>query len=56
MVQFLSLKEKYNVDVYLNKAEEEYMEMDNTGIFGKLPKIYKYIEEGQEIKVRRLNF
>ena len=35
------LKEKYNVDVYLNKAEEE---------------IYKYLEEGQEIKVGDLTF
>lgn len=50
------LKEKYNVDVYLNKAEEEFMESDNTGIFGKLPKIYKYLEEGQEIKVGELTF
>ena len=50
------LKEKYNVDVYLNKAEEEFMESDNTGIFGKLPKIYKYLEEGQEIKVGDLTF
>ncbi|MBS5938431.1 MBL fold metallo-hydrolase [Clostridium sp.] len=50
------LKEKYNVDVYLNKAEEEFMESDDTGIFGKLPKIYKYLEEGQEIKVGDLIF
>ena len=58
MGQFLSIKEKYNVDVYLNKAEERLSwRVDNTGIFGKLPKkIYKYLEEGQEIKGRRFNF
>ncbi|EEH97513.1 MULTISPECIES: MBL fold metallo-hydrolase [Clostridium] len=50
------LKDKYKVDVYLNKADEEYMEMDSTGIFGKLPNIYKYINEGDEIKVGKLTF
>lgn len=48
------LKKEYDVDVYLNKAEEEYMEMDNSGIFGKLPNIYKFINEGDEIKVGEL--
>lgn len=50
------LKNKYKVDVYLNKAEEEYMEIDSSGIFGKLPKFYKYVNEGQEIKVGNLTF
>ena len=50
------LKDKYKVDVYLNKADEEYMEMDSSGIFGKLPNIYKYINEGDEIKVGKLTF
>lgn len=52
----VDLKEKYKVDVYLNKAEEEFMEIDTTGIFGKLPRIYKYVEEGQEIAVGNLVF
>lgn len=50
------LKDKYKVDVYLNEAEEEYMNIDTTGIFGKLPKFYKYFNEGQEIKVGNLTF
>ena len=50
------LKNKYNVDVYLNEAEEEYMTIDTTGIFGELPKFYKFFEEGQEIKVGNLTF
>ncbi len=50
------LKDKYKVDVYLNEAEEEYMDIDTTGIFGKLPKFYKYFKEGQEIKVGNLTF
>ena len=50
------LKNKYNVDVYLNEAEEEYMSIDTTGIFGVLPKFYKFFEEGQEIKVGNLTF
>ncbi|MBQ6820370.1 MAG: MBL fold metallo-hydrolase [Clostridium sp.] len=50
------LKSKYNIDVYLNKAEEEYMEFDNSGIFGKLPKLYKFFTEGEEIKVGEISF
>lgn len=50
------LKDKYNVDIYLNKAEEEYMDIDSSGIFGKLPKFYKYVNEGEEIKVGNLTF
>ena len=50
------LKDKYNVDIYLNKAEEEYMDIDSSGIFGKLPKFYKYVDEGEEIKVGNLTF
>ena len=50
------LKDKYEVDVYLNEAEEEYMDIDTTGIFGKLPKIYKFFNEGDEIKVGNLTF
>ena len=50
------LKDKYKVDVYLNEAEEEYMNIDTTGIFGKLPKFYKYFNEVQEIKVGNLTF
>lgn len=52
----VDLKDKYSVDVYLNKAEEEYMEIDSSGIFGKLPKFYKYINEDEEIKVGNLVF
>ncbi|MBD7915019.1 MBL fold metallo-hydrolase [Clostridium sp. Sa3CUN1] len=52
----VELKDKYSVDVYLNKAEEEYMEIDSSGIFGKLPKFYKYINEDEEIKVGNLVF
>lgn len=52
----IELKDKYKVDVYLNKAEEEYMNIDTTGVFGKLPKFYKYLNEGQEIKVGNLTF
>ena len=52
----VELRDKYNVDVYLNKAEEEYMEMDSSGIFGKLPKFYKYVNEGEEITVGNLVF
>ena len=50
------LKDKYEVDVYLNEAEEEYMDIDTTGIFGKLPKIYRFFNEGDEIKVGNLTF
>ena len=50
------LRNKYNVDVYLNEAEEEYMNIDTTGIFGVLPKFYKFFDEGQEIKVGNLSF
>ena len=52
----IELKDKYNVDIYLNKAEEEYMDIDSSGIFGKLPKFYKYVDEGEEIKVGNLTF
>lgn len=52
----IELKDKYKVDVYLNKAEEEYMNIDTTGVFGKLPKFYKYLNEEQEIKVGKLTF
>ena len=50
------LRNKYNVDVYLNQSEEEYMNIDTTGIFGNLPKFYKFFDEGQEIKVGNLTF
>ena len=50
------LRNKYNVDVYLNQSEEEYMNIDTTGIFGNLPKFYKFFDEGQEIKVGSLTF
>ena len=52
----VELKDKYKVDVYLNEAEEEYMNIDTSGIFGKLPKFYKYLYESQEIKVGSLTF
>lgn len=50
------LKEKFNCKVYINKNEEEYMEIDSTGIFGKLPKIYEYVTEGEVINSGNLNF
>jgi hydroxyacylglutathione hydrolase len=50
------LKDKYKVNVYINKAEEEYMENDPSGVFGKLPHIYEYINEGEVIKVGELSF
>ena len=50
------LKEKFNCKVYINKDEEEYMEIDSTGIFGKLPKFYEYVNEGEIINSGNLNF
>ena len=32
------------------------MNVDTTGIFGNLPKFYKFFDEGQEIKVGNLTF
>ena len=50
------LKEKFNCEVYINRDEEEYMEIDSTGIFGKLPKFYEYVNEGEIINSGNLNF
>lgn len=46
----VEVKEKYNVPVYMHKEEEKYMNLDNF-VYGKLPKIYDFIEDGDILKV-----
>lgn len=41
----VELKDKYNVPVYINEKEIHCMENDST-VFGKLPKCYDYINDG----------
>lgn len=46
----VEVKDKYNVPVYMHKEEEKYMNLDNF-VYGKLPKIYDFIEDGDILKV-----
>lgn len=46
----VDVKNKYNVPVYMHKEEEKYMNLDNF-VYGKLPKIYDFIEDGDILKV-----
>lgn len=46
----VDVKNKYNVPVYMHKEEEKYMNLDNM-VYGKLPKIYDFIEDGDILKV-----
>lgn len=46
----VEVKDKYNVPVYMHKEEEKYMNLDNF-VYGKLPKIYEFIEDGHILKV-----
>lgn len=50
------LKEKYNVPVYMHSEEENYMNIDTSQVFGKLPKIYDFINNGDIIKIGELEF
>lgn len=52
----VELKNKYNVVVYMHKEEENYMKIDTTSVFGKLPEIYKFINDGDTIKIGDLSF
>lgn len=45
----VDVKNKYNVPVYMHKEEEKYMNLDNF-VYGKLPKIYDFIEDGDILK------
>lgn len=49
----VDLKKKYDVPVYMNKAEEEYMEKDNF-VFGRIPKFYSFINDGDILKIGSL--
>lgn len=40
------LSRKYNVPFYISEVDNEYIESDNSGIFGKLPNPQKTIKEG----------
>lgn len=40
----------YNIPFYISKADEEYMEKDNS-IFGTLPKASGYLKEGDVLKL-----
>ena len=46
----VDIKQKYNVPVYMHSEEEKYMNLDNM-VYGKLPKIYEFIEDGDILKV-----
>ena len=46
----VDVKNKYNVPVYMHREEEKYMNLDNY-VYGKLPKIYEFIEDGNILKV-----
>ncbi|MBU3089772.1 MBL fold metallo-hydrolase [Clostridium gasigenes] len=50
----VDVKNKYNVPVYMNREEEKYMDLDNS-VYGKLPKIYDFIEDGDILKVGDLD-
>ena len=49
----VDLKKKYDVPVYMHKEEEMYMEKDNF-VFGKIPKFYSFIEDGDELNIGSL--
>ncbi|GAB6170467.1 MBL fold metallo-hydrolase [Clostridium carnis] len=49
----VDIKNKYDVEVLMNKEEEEYMEKDKF-VFGKLPKIYGFINDGDILKLGNL--
>ncbi|MEG1287373.1 MAG: MBL fold metallo-hydrolase [Clostridium sp.] len=46
----VEIKNKYNVPVYMHKEEEKYMNLDNF-VYGKLPKIYEFIEDEDVLKI-----
>lgn len=46
----VDVKNKYNVPVYMHREEEKYMKLDNY-VYGKLPKIYEFIEDGDILKL-----
>ena len=46
----VDIKQKYNVPVYMHSEEEKYMNLDNM-VYGKLPKIYEFIEDGDILKL-----
>ncbi|MBB6621922.1 MBL fold metallo-hydrolase [Clostridium gasigenes] len=50
----VDVKNKYNVPVYMNREEEKYMDLDSS-VYGKLPKIYDFIEDGDILKVGDLD-
>ncbi|MGL5380711.1 MBL fold metallo-hydrolase [Clostridium sp.] len=50
------LKAKYNVPVYMHKEEENYMNIDTSSVFGKLSKVYEFINDNDTIKVGTLEF
>lgn len=50
------LKAKYNVPVYMHKEEENYMNIDTSSVFGKLSKVYKFMNDNDTIKVGTLEF
>lgn len=50
------LKAKYNVPVYMHKEEENYMNIDTSSVFGKLNKIYEFVNDNDTIKVGSLEF
>jgi len=47
----VDVKNKYNVPVYMHREEEKYMNLGNYEYYGKLPKIYEFIEDGDILKV-----
>lgn len=44
----MDLVNKYNIPFYVSKADEEYMEKDNS-VFGTLPKASGYLKEGDAL-------
>lgn len=49
----VGLKDKYNVPVYMNAKEYEFMKED-TFVYIKLPEIFTYIEEGTVLNIAGL--
>lgn len=48
------LHKLYGVKVLMHKEEEKYMDLDNY-VYGKLPKIYEFIVDGEELEFADLN-
>lgn len=45
------LKDAYDCKVYLTKEEEKFIISDSAGLFGKLPKIYDFIQDGDIVSI-----